>query len=112
MKNYRFYAEVPTERFTKKATVAHPRAFTRKNLEAFAEDGGLNNCVAVYLDDDGRLMYGDDSCVEAAVTYVDAPNSGVNTGAVSLDYLRENCVRISAELAGRLHPKLMQYVKE
>lgn len=99
---YRFYLEYETKTKRRKAT--------RKNL-----GDHLGTCVAVILDDNGEptgwwTAIGDKRVwvYGAIVALFARENSPVCGGSVSVDYLREKCLRICKEKALEIHPNLHQ----
>ena len=110
-KFYRFYAEMPEPWRSKSANKEH-EAFTRKTLTAWAARGLTANCVAVLLDEKtGRPMTGGSGSYECASACYFHNNSACAGSSVSGEYLRERCVRVSADLARKLHPALFQYLE-
>ena len=51
-------------------------------------------------------------CYEAIVGLFDQPNSAVAGSAVSLDYLHENCKRVSEAQARTIHAALFERLDE
>lgn len=101
MKGFRFYAELPENRGSKAANKRY-RAFNRQYLESVARDGMHVNCIAV-MHANGQNDVGDwDSFAPVS----DRANAPVEAASVQGDYLRRRCVRISSDLALKLHPNL------
>ena len=50
-------------------------------------------------------------CQEGAVAIWDHANSDVCWSAASVEYLVRYCTRISEQEAGRIHPKMLTYLK-
>jgi hypothetical protein len=105
---YRFYLEYPSAKERRKAT--------RKNL---GEHSGT--VVAVILQDDGQPIgfYTQINqegavawCYEAVTSVFDRENSPVCGSSVSVNYLRERCLRIAKDKALEIHPALEQYLLE
>jgi hypothetical protein len=65
----------------------------------------MGTVVAVLLDVPCYLNNGH-ACYEAVVGVFNRPNSPVCCGGVALDYLREQCKRISEAEARAIHPAL------
>lgn len=108
MNNYRFYAEMEDARSSKAASKRWP-AFTRERLEGMAAGGWHCNVIAVLLDEKGKTCWcGNTDKMDAFVAVSSQPNPPVELGTPSLGYLRKRCVRISEELARRLHPNLFK----
>lgn len=111
MQKYRFYAEMPDNRRSKSAS-RHFGAFTRKMLERLAAAGGHVNCIAVLLENGKPLWCGIGGLrMDAIACDVERGNGPVVLGTVDRDYLRQRCVRITADLAAKLHPRLATYLK-
>lgn len=93
MKSYHFYLEYPSK--------AAKRAATRKNLGNHS-----GNIIAVDSEranswlSDRQVMR---DCVSAVTSY---PNSDVCGSSASMDYIRENCKRVSEKQAREIHPNL------
>jgi hypothetical protein len=103
MRDITFYAEMPDSWASKAACKSHV-AFTRFTLNHWAATGKHNNCLAVW----GKpyLTQGPIPVNECLSAVLYTSNSDVNVGAVSREHLQKRCVRISEELARKLHPKL------
>lgn len=81
--------------------------FTRDYLRSrvgMPGDMGLFNCVAVMTGHEHRCP---DGSQEALSSVFDHADSDTNLGSVSRDYLAKRCVRIDADLARKLHPRLL-----
>ena len=52
------------------------------------------------------------ACYEAFVGVFDQPDSPVNFSAVSLDYLRTRCKRVSERQAREIHPRLFERLEQ
>lgn len=106
MKGYRFFADNGGEN-SKSGSKKH-RPFTRRNLRDTADHGRQVNCIALFVNDDGRYSYtpGKDVVMEGLAAVFGTSNSGVNVTGVSQEYLRKHCVRIPENLARKLHPAL------
>lgn len=91
MKNYHFFLEYSSK--------SAKRATTRKNL-----GNHTGNIIAVDSGDSflsgGQVMR---ECVSALTLY---PDSVVCGSSVSVDYIRENCKRVSEKVAREIHPNL------
>lgn len=112
MKGYRFYAELPDSRGSKSGSKKWA-PFTRRTLTNDADHGFHNNCIAVPLDDRGYLYWLHGMLMADCFAAVHGTsNSPVHGTSHSCDYLRIRCVRISAELARRLHPNLFAYLEK
>ncbi len=98
MQGYTFYAEMPDHRGSKSAS-KNFHAFTRKTLQEGAANGQKCNCLA--LIDEG--LPGMREGLTPVYGTIDSP---VCWSSVSLEYVRKRCVRISEELARKLHPAL------
>jgi hypothetical protein len=112
MKGYRFYAEMEDARCSKSASKRWS-PFTRGYLQNLAAGSWHNNCIAVLLDESGQPLWcGKDRDQMDAICPVNGrPNASVELGLPSIGYLRTRCVRISAELAKKLHPNLFTYLE-
>lgn len=111
MKGYRFFAEMSEERGSKSGSKCY-HAFTRDYLEGLADQGRHHNCIAVPLNQYGDpLWVGDTLKMDAYHTGSDLANGWVSSGLVERGYLRTRCVRISAALARKLHPRLFFYLE-
>lgn len=100
---FHFYAEMPEHRRSKSACREY-KAFTRATLREGAALGQLCNCVAVLTGDEHRCP---DYSQEALSAVMGTCDSDTNLGSVSRDYLAKRCVRIDADLARKLHPRLL-----
>lgn len=96
MKGIRFYLEYPNKTEKNKATVKAPGNHS-------------GNVVAIYTDShyvshpkgqDAQIM------VEGFSAVFFHPNSDVNFGSVSRDWLWERCKRVPESLAREIHPRL------
>ncbi len=108
---YRFYAEMPDGRGSKSASKRYV-AFTRGWLSVASEKGLHCNVIAVPLEK-GKPLYvrGDGPTRMDAFCAVAGPsNSFVEGSTVESGYLRERCVRVSKELALKLHPRMASYL--
>lgn len=110
MKGFQFYAEMPEARKSKSANKSFPHnPFTRKQLEKIADSGGRNNCLAVSTENvNGRSWR---HYPEGPSSVIDCNPYCINWNSYSLDYLKTRCVRISEELARKLHPELFAYLE-
>lgn len=110
MKGYHFYAAMPDERKSKSASKQYPmQPFTRATLATYAERGLYVECLAVDLEgfSDGTPCGRKFECAGALQAGNDQAVCG---SSCSHDYLRDRCVRISEELARKLHPALFRYL--
>lgn len=95
MNGYRFYLEYPTP------------ADKRAKRNAMGTVLAVHNSAVPFKSGTGGGYWAKE-CV-GAVT--DERNSDCCGTSASLDYLRLNCRRISAELARSIHPKMFAYLK-
>lgn len=111
MKDFKFYAELPDDGRQSKSGSKHCHAFTRAHLQDKADRGLHNNCLAIPLEN-GRPMYqGSTLNFDAfGVVLVHIARS-VEGCSSNQNYLRAKCVRVSEELARRLHPQLFLYLE-
>lgn len=110
LKGYRFYAEMPSDRASKSACKKYG-AFTVAALRDMAQFGQCNNVIAVPLGNDGAPIWqGASLNMDCFGAVRDIPDSSVCGTSTSRDYLRKRCVRVSAELAMKLHPSLVTYL--
>ena len=112
MKGYRFYAELPENRQSKSASKYHA-AFNMEFLRELARKCMHCNVVAVLTDERGYpYMCGSNGDqMEAIAPVYGTSNSPVVQSMPSARYLRTRCVRIDADLAKKLHPKLFEYLE-
>lgn len=96
MNGYFFYIEFPDKKSKRKAT--------RKNLV-----GHTGNIVAVFGE---HWLSGTskDILQECICGVFNTPNSPVCSSSVSVDYLRDVCLRISEKQARSVHPELFKYL--
>lgn len=104
MKGYRFYANYDSAAHRRRDTVAH-----RSTLRTTPDPA--KNCIAVYLDDDGRPLWGGDNTMECAASIFADENSDVCTSGVGSRFLMERCRRISEAEARRIHPRMFEYLQ-
>jgi hypothetical protein len=108
---YRFYAELPDSHGSKSASKKHG-PFTVAALQELTGRGLHNNCVAVVLDNFGNPMWqGSTDCMDCIGPIRGTSDSPVASTSVSRDYLRNRCVRISQQLARKLHPAMFAYLE-
>lgn len=110
MKGFQFFAEMPEARLSKSGTKRFA-PFTRRELMSFSLSGYYNNCIAVPLDKGRPLYQGSTMNFDAVGANNDCSNGGVALISANRDYLRKRAVRISEELARRLHPILFRYLE-
>lgn len=111
MKNFHFYAELPEARGSKSAS-KHWGPFTVSVLWGIAHTGLRNNCIAVPLEN-GRPMYqGNTLNFDAFGVALEGVHNSVEGVGTTRDYLRKRCVRISEDLARKLHPALFTYLEK
>jgi hypothetical protein len=96
MKNVRFFVEYPDVRAKRKS----------------GKGTGTNhsgNVLATFPDNTFRSI---DSgwCIEAVGAVYNHPNSAVASTSVAIEYIRNQCKRISESVARRIHPNLMDYM--
>lgn len=84
MKGYRFYLEFSST-YTK------------------SKNKNMGNVVAI---DTETPLYENNGMYQGFSSVYDYPDSPVNFGSISPDYLRKNCKRISKEVAEAIHPQL------
>ena len=93
MKGYRFYLEFPSAK--------------AKRQSGKENAGHSGNCLA--LATDPEFTYVSNGIVTEGLTAVFfTPNSPVNWGGVSWDYLQGKCKRVSEATAREIHPALFQ----
>lgn len=68
------------------------------------------NCLAVYRESKLEQLKAS-NCYGAVVSVYSHSNSHCCTSQVSPEYLKECCIKISKELAFKLHPNLYEYLK-
>lgn len=90
MDGIRFYAE-------------YPDAHTRR------QRGIASNVVAMLTGPEHRCS---DGSQEALCAVFDWPNAPVNLSAVSFEYLRTRCKRISEAEARKIHPEMFKRLDE
>lgn len=95
MKGVRFYLEYKTPTEKNKGTRANPGNHMGTVVAAFV-DNGLYKC--------GQGEH----CYDAVGGLHSYENSPVVSTSASLDYLKENCLRISEEQAREIHPRLFE----
>ena len=100
MKGIQFYLEYPNKTEKHKGT--------RKSLGNHS-----GNCIAVILNENNRRLWqGNTLCFDVIGNVFDIPNSSCCFSSASLDYLNENCKRISEQQAKEIHPKLFDYLNQ
>ena len=92
MKGYRFYADYGSASLKQKANPA-------------------SNAIAILVDDDGRPLWNATACMEAITALFEDADSLVCPSAVTQDYLRQSCKRISESEARWIHPNLFAYLE-
>ena len=98
MKDFTFYLEYPNKTEKNKATRKNPGNHS-------------GNCIAVY--ETTKLeQYKINRCYECASAVMDTPNSQINWGAVSPEYLAERCKKISEKQAREIHSNLLNYLEQ
>lgn len=102
MKNAVFYAVMPEPRKSKKACKTWPIPFTRAGIRQMDRC----ECLAVDVGDPCWRRN-----PEGAALAIDGNMSSVCWSGLSLDYLRDRCVRISESEARRLHVELIRYME-
>lgn len=105
MNGFRFYAEMPADRASKRATKAFPAPFTRDGIRRAVKAGNAFNVTAVFTDPEHRMQNGMVECIGAVF---DRDNSPVTLTACSWDWLSSRCVRIDEETARKSHPELFK----
>lgn len=95
MKGFRFYAEYPDNKSKRKGT--------RKKLGPHS-----GNVVAISIAAESNRGSTGPEGYSSVYDYANAP---VNWGAVSREYLRDNCRRISEAQAREIHPQLFGRLK-
>lgn len=100
MKGFIFYLEYPNH--------AEKRKATRKSLGNHS-----GNCIAVDSDRNSQLeQYRVNLCYPSIQGVFNWKNSDCCSATVSVDYLSNNCKRISEAQAREIHPKLFSYIEE
>lgn len=113
MKGIQFYAVMPEERRSKSASKAYPHdPFTARGLKrkAAADPDFRHECLALDVtDQDGRAW----RCNPSALCIVmDGNLEALCWSGVSLDFLRDRCVRIPEFLARQIHPQLLRGLED
>lgn len=103
-KGMHLYAELPMKFQSKHLAKKAGLTFTRAGI---ADTDHRVNVIAVEPD---SLSRGIVPCFDAYGTVQDENPSMVSHVTPSRAYLRERCVRISKELAFKLHPQLAMYL--
>lgn len=102
MKGYRFYEEL-----TDKNRKAEKSKGTVIALILHEETGN-----PIYVPGSVNTRYGTPSLIaEAICSLFDEPNSSVCSSQVAIEYLWQECRRISEDKARSIHPKLFQYLE-
>ena len=101
MKGYRFYLEFNTQRDKRKGTRKNPGNHS-------------GNCIAVPLDERENPYWipGKEITMDCFGAVYFRENSDCAGSTCHIDYLRENCKRISEAQARTIHPKLFQYLEQ
>lgn len=102
-----FYAEMPDGWKSKSGCKDH-KPFTRATLKEAIAFGQLRNCIAVLQGREHRCYGGTQECLSAVFSSED---SDTNLTSVSRDYLRMRCVKVSADMARKLHPRLLARIE-
>lgn len=111
MKDVRFYAVMPISRKSKSASKSHPfDPFTIKRLTEKADAGERVECFALDVSD-ARWRYNPGGAGLVFDPEITPDFSAIGWTGVSLDWLSSRCVRISEELAQRLHPEIVRYME-
>lgn len=84
---------------------------TEKNKATRKSPGDHIGTVVAVLVENGTFPCGQGKwCYDAIGGLHARPNSPVASTSASLDYLRENCLRISEEQAREIHPRLFEWL--
>ena len=100
IKGWTFYAEFESSK--------EKRKWTRAKLNLHK---GFIRCIAVN-EGTKREQISYNGCVEVASSVYFYDNSECACSTASLEYLPDNCLKISKELAFKLHPNLYKYLKD
>lgn len=92
MKGYKFFLEFPDNKTKRKSG--------RENI------GHSGNCLALATDPEFCYVSSGGIIQEGLSAVYFTPNSPVNWGGISWDYLRAKCKRISEAKAREIHPEL------
>lgn len=98
MKGFRFYLEYPNKQEKQKAT--------RKKTGNHS-----GNCIALCVDPMEYWINNDNTMVEAFTAVYDRKNSPCCFSSTSIEYLNENCKRISEQQARVIHPNLFERIE-
>lgn len=112
MKDVQFHAVMPTSRASKSASKKHPHnPFTRNKLEEAAAFGQRVEVFALHTEGNWRRNPGGAGLVFDPELH---PNcwSDIGYTGVSLEWLDKRTVRVSEDLAKRLHPEIVEYMRE
>jgi hypothetical protein len=110
MKGYRFFAELPQGRTSKRGNAMF-NPWTRANIKAYAENGGLSNVVAIFTETP-PYRSGQEIVREGLVATFAHNNSDTSVGSAAESYLRKRTTSIDEKTARRLHPKLFARLDE
>lgn len=112
MKDVQFFAVMPLERKSKSASKAYPfDPFTRARLGKAADAGQWVECFGLdTADHNGRSWRYNPGGGAITCNGPEGRDSVAYCG-VSLEWLRARCVRISEDLARRLHPEIVRYME-
>lgn len=94
MKGYKFYLEFPSAKVKRKSGKANT--------------GHSGTVIALATDPEFTYIRNGGIVTEGLAAVFLNPNSPVNWGSVSWDYLREKCKRISEAEAREIHPNLFK----
>ena len=104
MQGFRFYAEMPEARKSKRATKDFPVPFTRDGIRRAVKAGNRFNVSAVFTGREHRMVDG----YEAVAAVFEHGGSAVASTGVSFDFLRTRCVNIDEPTARKSHPELFK----
>jgi hypothetical protein len=115
MKGYRFFRDCGSPDGETEIDIGKQRFIyqCRKRGIKPTQDTSVGNVIALFLDDWNNVIAHWDGHTYAVDCYAGIffrNNSDVTTDSVSHAYLRDNCIRVSADVARKIHPRMFAVI--